>query len=181
MKKMKSRVCHLCSKTIKPRGMGGHLALAHGIREVAVNKQGYDSRVDTGGNGNKIQNVSLQDTLGSQSKKKDSRPEEPVKMNALQSQLEILPEEDKNGSCNLYMEMDIKILLARMLRYTLCSVQPSQLLQHFTILEMIQDFEKKFKCEFENVRKLNQHIRIGTTLAEHQNFIYQFGKLKYSR
>jgi len=181
MKNVKGRVCHICGKTIKPRGIGGHIALAHKIREVEVVNQNFDSSGDAGGNRNETQNSPPRLDFGSRCNLSIAKPGETVKMRSTPTETKKSTEKNKDAECQLYTETDIKILLARMLKYSYGSVQPSQLLQHFALMEMVQDFEKRFKCEFENVRKLNQHISFGKSFSEHHNFIYQYLDLKYSR
>jgi len=167
MKKGLNRICRICSKPIKPRGMGGHLALAHGIREKEVIKYIVDPGHDTSGEMN--ESIKYSSQIRS----------EKIPANVAEKLMEpIIPDQSEG---NLYTETDIRILLARIINYYYKSDQPSQLLRQFAKMDMIEDFEERFKCDFTRVKKENQHIHLGTTEPEHLAFAYKYALLNYSR
>jgi hypothetical protein len=47
-------------------------------------------------------------------------------------------------------------------------------------MDLIQEFEHRFKCRFDDVRKANQQIRTGKTSAEHYAFAQKYAHLEYS-
>ncbi len=181
MKKGLNRICRICSKPIKPRGMGGHLALAHGIREKEVIKYIVDPGHDPSG----VMTESIKYSSQIRSEKipanvaeKLMEPIIPEILNNVVKEIFDIPVQSEG---NLYTETDIRILLARIINYYYQSDQPSQLLRQFAKMDMIEDFEERFKCDFTRVKKENQHIHLGTTEPEHLAFAYKYALLNYSR
>ena len=82
---------------------------------------------------------------------------------------------------HFYTDLDIRILLAKIIVETYQPRSEVALFNQFNIMDLIEDFEHRFKCNFSEVRQANQHIRTGKTLEEHQAFAEKYGSFKYSK
>ena len=177
MKKSIYRICRICSKSIKPRGMGGHMSLAHGIREKEVIKY----VVDPSGDSDASKKLSSQNGYEKLFIDSPEILEEPIIADTSKEDVLEIVEFTSQSEPNFYTDTDVKILLARIINYIYQTDQPSQLLQQFAKMDMIEDFEKRFRCDFKKVKKENQHITFGKTEPEHLEFANKYAHLKYSR
>lgn len=180
MKKGICRICRICGKSIKPRGMGGHMSLAHGIREKEVIKYVFDPSGDSGGEVNESKKSPVQIGHEKIAEKMGEKLVESIDPDTSNTIVKEKVENWFQSEHNLYNETDIKILLARIINY-LCHSEQTSILQEFAKRDMIEDFEKRFKCRFDMVRKANQHINFGKTEPERQKFANKYAYLEYSR
>jgi len=81
---------------------------------------------------------------------------------------------------HFYTNQDICILLAKIIVETYQPRSDVALFNQFNIMDLIEDFEHRFKCSFNEVRQVNQHIRTGETLEEHRAFAEKYVHLQYS-
>lgn len=81
---------------------------------------------------------------------------------------------------HFYTNQDICILLAKIIVETYQPRSEVALFNQFNIIDLIEDFEHRFKCSFREVRQANQHIRTGKTLQEHRAFAERYAHLQYS-
>jgi hypothetical protein len=82
---------------------------------------------------------------------------------------------------HLYTDQDIKILLGRIIIDTYQPRSEVALFNKFNIMDLIEDFEHRFKCKFDDVKRSNSHIQTGTTAKEHYAFAQKYAHLHYSR
>lgn len=193
MRKGKNRVCNICSKLIQPRGMGGHMRLAHGITVKTIVKNMRNIRGDVPGDVCDIRDLYLQRPNNDLKKSVET-----VETNIEPDGFEVPSPKIRNVSnvagkdlseCvrldgqHSYTETDIKILLAKLIYHVYFSLAESQLLDHFVKMDLIEDFEKRFNCTFRDITKANSNIQIqmGETDKEHIEFMNKYVHLKYSR
>lgn len=81
---------------------------------------------------------------------------------------------------HLYTDQDIRILLGRIIILTYQPKSEVDLFNKFNVMDLIEEFEHRFKCRFDDVRKTNQHIKTGKTAKEHYEFAQKYANLKYS-
>jgi len=161
--------------------MGGHMSLAHGIREKEVIKYVVDPSGDSGGELDASKKLSTHIGYEKLFIVSAEILEEPIIAGTSKEDVLGIVEFTSQSEQNLYTDTDMKILLARIINYIYQTDQPSQLLQQFAKMDMIEDFEKRFKCDFTRVKKDNKHIHLGTTEPEHLAFAFKYAFLNYSR
>jgi len=91
-----------------------------------------------------------------------------------------LTECKRPGGQYFYTDQDIRILLGRIIIETYQPKSEVALFNQFNIMDLIEDFEHRFKCKFDDVRRTNQHIQPGKTAWEHSEFANKYMHLEYS-
>jgi len=85
---------------------------------------------------------------------------------------------------HLYTDQDLWILIARINQLVFAEGSGSLLSQLDTNMRaeaLIRDFEKRFDCKFDDVKRANPRIRPGGTDAENETLIIKYASLAYSR
>ena len=189
MRKGRNRVCSVCSKLIRPRGMGGHMRLAHGITVKTIVKHVHDVRSDVPGD---LRVQSQNDYLKKSVEivKTSIEPDglivpSPIIQNVSNVIGKDLSECKRPDGNHLYTDMDLRILTSLLINQTHNPGSDVALLNQFTYMDLIADFERRFKCRFDDVRKANNRGKIsvdmGTTLEENLLFANKYSSLNYSR
>ena len=165
------RVCHYCGVTVKSRGIGAHIREAHKlIVKTVVNTNGVDSSTTK---------VNYSSTAVIDSKVDFSTAVITKDLSDLSGK--DLSECKRPDGKHFYTDLDIRILLAKIIVETYQPRSEVALFNQFNIMDLIEDFEHRFKCNFSEVRQANQHIRTGKTLEEHYAFAEKYGSFKYSK
>lgn len=192
MRKGKNRVCSVCSKLIRPRGMGGHMRLAHGITVKTIVKHVHDVRGDVPGDVRDLRVQSQNDYL-KKSVEMVKTSIEPdgliVPSSIIQNVSNVigmdLSECKRPDGNHFYTDTDLRILTSLLINQTHKPGSDVDLLNQFTYMDLIADFELRFKCRFDDVRKANNRGKIsvdmGTTLEEHLLFANKYSSLNYSK
>ena len=85
----------------------------------------------------------------------------------------------------LYTYEDLCILTARLIRQVYSPGSEVALFNKFSEMDIIEDFEHRFKCKFDDTRKANSNgklsAELGRTFEAHNAFYLKYGSLKYSR
>jgi len=165
------RTCPYCGVTVKSRGIGAHIREVHKlIVKTVVNTQ----------------NINPSPTIVNNSSTAviDYKIDSSTKV-IVQDLADIsgkdLSECKRPDGKHFYTDLDIRILLAKIIAETYQPRSEVALFNQFNIMDLIEDFEHRFKCSFSEVRQANQHIRTGKTLEEHQAFAEKYGSFKYSK
>lgn len=86
---------------------------------------------------------------------------------------------------HLYTYEDLCLLTAKLIRQIYSPGSEVALFNKFTEMDIIEDFEHRFQCRFDDVRKANSHTKVsdemGNTFETHQAFYLKYAGLKYSR
>ena len=170
------RKCPDCGKLIKARGLYGHRVLVHGIVEKTIVKTRVidPSNNSVGDTGNKV--------TDSSNKSGTQVIPDQVTVKKVSSKVgKDLTECKRPDGSNQYTDQDIFILLSRIMDYTYKPKSEVVLFNQFDIMDLIADFERRFQCKFDEVRKANQHIQPGKTFEEHQIFANMYRSLQYSK
>ena len=168
--------CPDCGKQIKARGLYGHRALVHGIVEKTIVKTGVidPSNNSVGDMGNNVTEISSRN--GTQ-----VIPDQvTIKKGSSEVGMDQTEFKRPDGS-HQYTDQDLKILLSRIIDHTYRSNSEVALFNQFDFMDLISDFERRFQCKFDEVRKANQHIQPGKTLEENQIFANKYRSLEYSK
>jgi len=195
MRKGKNRVCNICSKLIQPRGMGGHMRLAHGITVKTIVKNMRDVRGDVPGDVCDIRDLYLQrpnndlkksvETVETNIELDGFEVPSPKIRNVSNVAGKDLSECKRPDGKHFYTDMDLRILTSLLINQTYKPDSEVALFNQFTFMDLIADFERRFECRFDEVRKANNHgkisVDIGTTPEEHWLFANKYSSLKYSR
>ena len=195
MRKGKNRVCNICSKLIQPRGMGGHMRLAHGITIKTIVKNMRDIRGDVPGDVCDIRDLYLQrpnndlkksvETVETNIEPDGFEVPSPKTRNVSNVAGKDLSECKRPDGKHFYTDMDLRILTSLLINQTYKPGSEVALFNQFTFMDLIADFERRFECRFDEVRKANNHgkisVDIGTTPEEHWLFANKYSSLKYSR
>jgi hypothetical protein len=162
------RKCDICGKTVSARGMGGHKKLKHGITRVIT-------RVVT-----QVNNTSTQVINSSNNTGKEATQVKVITQDLADISGKDLAECKRPDGKHFYTDLDIRILLAKIIVETYQPRSEVALFNQFNIQDLIEDFEHRFKCSFDEVRQANKHIRTGKTLQEHRAFAEKYAHLVYS-
>lgn len=94
-----------------------------------------------------------------------------------------LQEKKAEAQLNTYTKTDVWILMARINKTVLNDGSDllAQLNSKRITDSLIQDFEKRFSCKFDEVVEANPEIQPGQTNAENQAIVDRYAHLKYSR
>jgi len=95
-----------------------------------------------------------------------------------------LTECGRPDGAHLYCETDLRILLARICHTVLTEGSTdffSKIETNRITRELISDFEWRFECEFEDVRRANPNIKPGKTNIDNFIIASRYAHLKYSR
>lgn len=172
------RKCPICGELIEARGMPGHKALVHGVKEKMIIKtrvndlrtRVIDSSNNSGGDLSNIVN---------DSSKKD------ITQVVSSIMGKDLTECKRPDGQHLYTYEDLCILTARLIRQIYSPGSEVALFNKFSEMGIIEDFEHRFKCRFDDTRKANSNgklsAELGRTFEAHQAFYLKYGSLKYSR
>jgi len=171
------RTCPHCGKAIKSRGIGSHIRQVHGLVVKTI--------VNTKVNDFSTTQVNDFSTRVNDSSNNFSSKVADSSENAIQRELVSITGKDlteckRPDGKHFYTELDIRILLARIIIETYQPRSEVALFNQFNIMDLIADFEHRFKCRFDEVRQANQHIRTGKTLQEHCSFAEKYAHLQYS-
>lgn len=86
---------------------------------------------------------------------------------------------------HLYTDIDLRILISYLIRHVYNPGSEVPLFNQFTLMDTIKEFEHRFECKFDDVRKASNHVKIsvdmGTTPEEHWLLANKYSSLKYSR
>jgi len=165
------RNCPYCGKTVKARGYGSHIREAHKlIVKTVVNNQTIDSSPT-------VVNNSSTAVINSEVDSSTAVITQDLSKISGKDLLECKRSDGKH----FYTDLDLRILLAKIIVETYQPRSEVALFNQFNILDLIEDFEHRFKCSFSEVRQANQHIRTGKTLEEHYAFVEKYGSFKYSK
>jgi hypothetical protein len=86
---------------------------------------------------------------------------------------------------HLYTYEDLCILTAKLIRQVYNPGSEVALFNKFTEMDVIEDFEHRFKCRFDDTRKANSNGKLyeelGRTFEAHNAFYLKYAGLKYSR
>jgi hypothetical protein len=86
---------------------------------------------------------------------------------------------------HLYTYEDLCLLTAKLIRQIYNPGSEVALFNKFTEMDIIEDFEHRFQCRFDDVRKANSHAKVsdemGNTFEAHQAFYMKYAGLKYSK
>lgn len=85
---------------------------------------------------------------------------------------------------HLYIETDLWILLARICQTVIHEDSGnfiSKLKTNMSTDELIRDFERRFECGFEDVKRANPKIQPGKTNKDNYLISSKYASLKYSR
>jgi len=85
---------------------------------------------------------------------------------------------------HLYSDQDLWILIARINQLVFNENSGTLLGQMDTNMKaeaLIRDFEKRFDCRFDDVKRANPKVRPGSTDAENESLIIKYAELHYSR
>ena len=85
---------------------------------------------------------------------------------------------------HLYTDQDLWILLSRINKVVFQEDSGSVLSKWSTdniCNDLISDFEQRFDCKFDDVKKANKEIKPGKTDKENRDIILRYSHLKYSR
>ena len=207
MRKGKNRVCSICGKIIHPGGMGGHIQLAHGIIYIRVCEKSGEARGETRGETLEtrgetretlnVRGVSEHVKRPSDNVKKSNEMVEtciepggftvptPIIQNISNVVGKDLSECKRPDGKHFYTDTDLRILTRRLINQTYNPGSEVALFNQFTVMDLIADFERRFECKFDDVRKANNHGKIsvdmGTTPEEHWLFANNYSSLKYSQ
>ncbi len=168
--------CPDCGKQIKARGLYGHRVLVHGIAEKTIVKTGViDTNYNSVGDmGNHVTDISS----------KNGIPVIPDQVKVKKVISEVGGDQTERKTPDVshqYTDQDLKILLSRIMDYTYSPKSEVALFNKFDFMDLISDFERRFQCKFDEVRKANQHIQPGKTLEENQIFANKYRSLEYSK
>jgi len=165
------RECPDCGQLVKARGMHGHRALVHNVVVKTIEKTQvndlntrviYPSNNSSGNTGNKGITQVVSEITGTD-----------------------LSECKRPDGEHLYTDIDLRILISYLIRHTYNPGSEVTLFNQFTLMDIIADFEHRFECKFDDIRKDNNHVKIsvdmGTTPEEHWLFAKRYSSLKYSR
>jgi hypothetical protein len=224
MKKGRNRVCPVCGKICLPRGIGGHMRLAHRLAVKTLVKQesdihnkvshdvsdlrgdipsgvsdmAFDIRdvrrkiIDVSGVGGmeRDQSVNAQEKMSIEIVRTGTEPDVfPVADTLVEKIPEVagkdLSECKRPDGTHLYTDSDLQILMSLLIKHTYDPGSEVILFNEFTYMDLIADFERRFKCRFDDVRKANKYgkisVEMGTTPCEHWRFANNYGTLRYSR
>ena len=167
--------CPDCGKQIKARGLYGHRALVHSIAEKTIVKTGVIDPSDNsvGDMGNNVTDSS--DKNGMQ-----VIPGQVTIKNVSSEVGKDITEYKRLDGSHQYTDQDVKILLSHIIDNTYSPASEVELFNKFDFNDLIVDFERRFQCKFDEVRKANQHIQPGETFEERQKFANKYRSLKYS-
>jgi hypothetical protein len=166
--------CTLCGKTFCARGIGSHNRQVHGMVVKTVNK--YISSNDS---------IAVNNDAFTTVK-----PSAEVKELSNKTVKNLSGETGKNLSectrpdgSKLYTEQDVWILLSKLYQATQ-NEDPGNLLSVFNtndlVSSLIKDFERRFSCKFEDVKKAHPNVHPGTTNVENYKLIKDYASLNYS-
>lgn len=171
--------CDICGKSCKPRGIGSHKRLKHGI----VDRVNYINLVNPD---KPLKTARVSDYYNPKKVIKT----EVVTQLAIPSAVEhITPDlftgcERPDGK-KLYNKLDVNILLARLIKVVFREEDSSNFLSVLNtnekITAIIQDFEKRFLCTFKDVRKSNMDIQPFDNDRDNLAFSEKYAFMKYSR
>jgi uncharacterized Zn-finger protein len=160
------RICPHCGESFKARGLGTHIREAHKMLYKTV----VSTVVDDSSN---VVNTTVTDSSNV-----------PITKVASEITGKDLSECKRPDGKHFYTDQDLRILTARLILQTYNSTTEVPLFSQFEFMDIIADFESRFKCRFDDVRKANNHGKIsvdmGTTPPEHITFAKEYGSLKYS-
>lgn len=168
------RKCDICGESMPARGIGTHRRQVHGLVVKTV--------VRTKVNDLSTKVINSSDHLTT--KVAD------LSNNTIQSELESVTGKDlseckRPDGKHFYTDQDLRILTAKLIIQTYHPGSEVALFNQFGFMDLIADFERRFECRFDDVRKANSHgkisIEMGTTMPEHHVFAEKYGSLKYSR
>jgi hypothetical protein len=169
------RTCPHCGKSIKARGIGTHIRQMHQlVVKTVVNTRVVDLSTT------KV--TDLSDNLSTKvTDLSDNLSTKVIAQDLVNISGKDLSECKRPDGKHFYTDLDIRILLAKIITETYQPRSEVALFNQFNIMDLIEDFEHRFKCSFSEVRQANQHIRTGKTLQEHHAFAEKYGSFKYSK
>jgi hypothetical protein len=170
------RKCDICGKTFIARGIGTHIREAHKMEINTVVKPSITN----------YSNDSITPVIGSS---KNLQPKTiPVKAMQTQEFSKVngkeLMEMKRSDGPHSYTDKDLQILLARISQVELNTYTGNLIgwWDNYRITrELIQDFERRFECKFDDAKRANLNINSGQTNSEIRQLISKYASLKYSR
>ncbi|HUX95483.1 MAG TPA: hypothetical protein VMV47_07100 [Bacteroidales bacterium] len=167
-------ICSICGKRFVARGLGTHKREAH---KMVIRKVNYYSKKTP------ITTVNGKPTIVNVTRIHRDKSFKPLSNNPKAEQLLSETFENKGTSCNqirktrLYTETDLWILYGRISLVFYSSFYPP----HIMKWRLIKDFEDRFKCNFDDVKKANPHICPDKEFAKDRDLRYKLTAMKYSR
>jgi hypothetical protein len=171
-------ICGLCGKRFVARGLGTHKREAH---KMVIRKVDFYSNKTpfTTVNDKPINTVNINPIDENKKRLNYGRPYDtlPTEVNSDKTFT------DKGLVCNqaqkacLYSEIDLWILYGRISVVFYSSFYPPHIMKS----RLIKDFEDRFKCNFDNVKKANPHICPEKEFAKNHDLKFKFAGMKYSR
>jgi hypothetical protein len=166
--------CDICGKRFIARGIGTHRREAH---KMIVRKLNYYSK-NTFITTVSCAKTSEDDCSWIPSKNSKLLSNEP-------SSDKIFPETLKNrlSDCNkpqslrLYTDLDLWIIYGRIRLIFYSQFYPPHIMKS----RLIQNFEDKFECKFDDAKELNPHINPEKKFSENPDLSSKYAAMKYSR
>jgi len=166
-------ICEICGRMFIARGLGTHKREAH---KIVVRNVDYYSNNAT------ITRVTGKPTHKNESHKNDEILPKTVSCEVIS---ELLPSEnfDRRPTCNrgeqtrLYTDHDLWILFGRMRLVFYSSYYPPDIMRY----RLIEDFEERFECDFNEVKRANPHICPDKEFAKGHDLAFELAGMEYSR
>jgi len=160
------RTCPHCGKSIKARGIGTHIRQMHGLVIKTVV--------------NDLSTTKVNDLSTTVTTKVINESTKVIAQDLADISGKDLSECKRPDGKHFYTDLDIRILLAKIIVETYQPRSEVALFNQFNVMDLIEDFEHRFKCSFSEIKQANQHIRTGKTLQEHRAFAEKYAHLQYS-
>jgi len=167
-------LCDICGKRFVARGLGTHKREAH---KMIIRKVDYYSKKIP------ITTVNEKPTLVNVTRIHRDKSFKPLSNNPKAEKLFTENLENKGTSCNqiqktrLYTEMDLWIIYGKISLVFYSSFYPP----HVMKLRLVKDFEDRFKCSYDDVKKANPHICPDKEFATDRDLKFKLASMKYSR
>jgi hypothetical protein len=170
------RKCDICGKTFKARGFGTHIREAH---KMKINTVVKTTVIDYSNNPITPVNDCSKNLLLKTVPNKDLNTQEVSKVTSKE-----FTECERPDGQHFYTDTDLWILLARISQIVF-NTDTSNLVglwdSERITREMIQDFERRFECKFDDVKRANPNIKPGKTDSENWELVSKYAALNYSR
>lgn len=167
-------ICNICGKRFVARGLGTHKREAHKMVITMVDNYSKNTPITT---------VNEKPTIVNLTRIHRVNSFKPVSKNHIDEKLLLETLQNDGTSCNqiqetrLYTDTDLWILNGRISLVFYSQSYPP----HIMKWRLIKDFEDKFKCNFDDVKKANPNICPDKEFAKDRDLRYKLASMKYSR
>lgn len=167
-------ICDICGKRFVARGLGTHKREAH---KMAISKVDYYRKKSP------ITTVNENTIDVNENSSNPERSCNTLLAKAKSAKSLLVTFNNKGTSCNqiqktrLYTEMDLWILYGSLRLVFYSSFYPP----HIMKWRLIKDFEDRFKCNFDDVKKDNTHICPDKEFTKDHDLQFKLAAMKYSR